>query len=335
MAPVDEPAALLDRMLGGDRRALARLLSLAESEPARFDPIADRVAAAALARAGKTLRVGITGPGGAGKSSLIDAWIKVARARQETVAVLATDPSSERSGGALLGDRVRLAQDAPDDGVYFRSVATRGAAGGLAHTGFDQADLLDAFGFDWLLVEAVGAGQGEIEVSFACDVTVVVFAPGGGDAVQAMKAGLMEVADIFVVNKADRDGAHALMADIRFSVHLQYTSGSPVDVDWETPVLAAQAVNDVGVAELLEAVVRHRAALGEAGALDARRRDRRRADLGALLVEELTMQVMARAHADPELERTLALVSDGALDPYSAVTRILSSTLARPVVPQK
>src|SRR5262249_52296032 len=134
MSSVDEPAALLDRMLGGDRRALARLLSLAESEPERFDAVADRVAAAPQARAGRTLRVGLTGPGGAGKSSLIDALVRVLRARGETVAILATDPSSERTGGALLGDRVRLAQEAPDEGVFFRSVATRGAAGGLAHT---------------------------------------------------------------------------------------------------------------------------------------------------------------------------------------------------------
>jgi LAO/AO transport system kinase len=157
---------------------------------------------------------------------------------------------------------------------------------------------------------------------------VVALVPESGDSIQAMKAGLMEVADIFVVNKADRDGAHALMAEIRFSVHLHYTGGAgPRDVDWETPVLAAQAANDVGIAPLMDAIKRHRAVLTEAGALDKRRQARRRAELEALLVEELTAQVMARVHADPELARA---VSEGALDPSSAVSRILSTTLKRP-----
>ena len=305
MSPADEPAALLDRMLRGDRRALARLLSLAESEPARFDPIADRVSAAALApvalsRAGRTLRVGITGPGGAGKSSLIDAWIKVARARGETVAVLATDPSSERSGGALLGDRVRLAQEAPDDGVYFRSVATRGAAGGLAHTGFDQADLLEAFGFDWLLVEAVGAGQGEIEVSFACDVTVVVFAPGGGDAVQAMKAGLMEVGDLFCVNKADLPGAEAAAATLRSVVELAPARGATPPA----PVVLVSATTGSGVAELPTRVRELRQAKIASGEAERRRRARLERRVRHLLQREFERRLrddatLARLRAEP------------------------------------
>ena len=172
---------------------------------------------------------------------------------------------------------------------------------------------MDAFGFPWIILETVGVGQTELDVIRQADTTVVALVPESGDSIQAMKAGLMEVADIFVVNKADRDGAHALMADIRFSVHLQYTSGAgPKDVDWEAPVLAAQAANDVGVdGAARRPIVRHRRALGEAGALDARRRARRRAELEALLVEELTPQVMARVHADPDLARTLAVVSDG------------------------
>jgi LAO/AO transport system kinase len=270
MSPADEPAALLDRMLGGDRRALARLLSLAESEPVRFDAIADRVAAAAAGRAGRMLRVGLTGPGGAGKSSLVDALIRVVRARGETVAVLATDPTSERTGGALLGDRVRLAQDAPDAGVYFRSVATRGAAGGLAHTGFDQADLLEAFGFDWLLLEAVGAGQGEIEVSFACDVTVVVFAPGGGDAVQAMKAGLMEVGDLFCVNKSDLPGADAAAATLRSVLEIA-GARAPADV---APVALVSATTGRGVDELPEQVRALHVRRVDSGEAERRRRAR-------------------------------------------------------------
>jgi LAO/AO transport system kinase len=282
-------------------------------------------------RTGRAYVLGVTGPPGAGKSTLVDRLTARLRTGGSSVGVIAVDPSSPFTGGAVLGDRIRMQAHTLDPGVFIRSMATRGSLGGLARATGDVIKLMDAFGFPWIILETVGVGQTELDVIRQADTTVVALVPESGDSIQAMKAGLMEVADIFVVNKADRDGAHALMADIRFSVHLQYTSGAgPKDVDWETPVLATQAANDVGVAELLEAIVRHRAALGEAGALDARRRARRRAELEALLVEELTTQVMARVHADPDLARTLAVVSDGALDPYSAVTRILSSTLARP-----
>jgi LAO/AO transport system kinase len=247
------------------------------------------------------------------------------------VGIIAVDPSSPFSGGAVLGDRIRMQAHTLDPDVFIRSMATRGSLGGLARATGDVIKLMDAFGCPWIIVETVGVGQTELDIIRQVDTTVVALVPESGDSIQAMKAGLMEVADIFVVNKADRDGAHGLMADIRFSVHLQHSSGTgPKDVEWEPPVLAAQAANDVGVVELLDAVERHRAALVAAGALDARRRARRRAELEALLVEEFSAQVMARAQADPELAKTLTAVSDGALDPYSAVTQILSATLARP-----
>ena len=323
---------LVGRMLGGDRLSLARLITRVEN---RLPDVPD-IMRALHPRTGRAYVLGVTGPPGAGKSTLVDRLTARLRTGGSSVGVIAVDPSSPFTGGAVLGDRIRMQAHTLDPGVFIRSMATRGSLGGLARATGDVIKLMDAFGFPWIILETVGVGQTELDVIRQADTTVVALVPESGDSIQAMKAGLMEVADIFVVNKADRDGAHALMADIRFSVHLQYTSGAgPKDVDWETPVLATQAANDVGVAELLEAIVRHRAALGEAGALDARRRARRRAELEALLVEELTAQVMARVHADPDLARTLAVVSDGALDPYSAVTRILSSTLARPVVPQK
>jgi LAO/AO transport system kinase len=316
---------LVGRMLGGDRLALARLITRVEN---RLGDVPD-IMRAVHPRTGRAYVLGVTGPPGAGKSTLVDRLTARLRAGGSSVGVIAVDPSSPFTGGAVLGDRIRMQAHTLDPDVFIRSMATRGSLGGLARATGDVIKLMDAFGFPWIILETVGVGQTELDVVRQADTTVVALVPESGDSIQAMKAGLMEVADIFVVNKADRDGAHALMADIRFSVHLQYTSGGPVDVDWETPVLAAQAANDVGVAEILEAVVRHRAVLGAAGALDARRRARRRAELEALLVEELTAQVMARVHADPDLARTLALVSDGALDPHSAVTRILSSTLVR------
>ena len=224
-------------------------------------------------------------------------------------------------------------------------MATRGSLGGLARATGDVIKLMDAFGFPWIILETVGVGQTELDVIRQADTTVVALVPESGDSIQAMKAGLMEVADIFVVNKADRDGAHALMADIRFSVHLQYTSGAgPKDVDWETPVLAAQAANDVGVDELLEAIVRHRAALGEAGALDARRRARRRAELEALLVEELTAQVMAArarrsgsgAHARPRVRRGARSVLGRRADPVVDARAALTSVrAARSISPNR
>jgi LAO/AO transport system kinase len=247
------------------------------------------------------------------------------------VGIIAVDPSSPFTGGAVLGDRIRMQTHTLDPDVFIRSMATRGSLGGLARATGDVITLMDAFGFGWVIIETVGVGQTELDIVRRADTTVVALVPESGDAIQAMKAGLMEVADIFVVNKADRDGAHALMAELRFSAHLHYTSrAGPGDVDWEVPVLAAQAVNDVGIAELLEAIRRHRAALERAGALEGRRRARRRAALEALLVEEFTSQVMARVQADADLARTLTAVSEGTLDPYSAARQILATTLRRP-----
>jgi LAO/AO transport system kinase len=218
-----------------------------------------------------------------------------------------------------------------DPDVFIRSMATRGSLGGLARATGDVIKLMDAFGFPWIIIETVGVGQTELDIIRQADTTVVTLVPESGDSIQAMKAGLMEVADIFVVNKADRDGAHALMAELRFSVHLHYTSGGGTkDVDWEVPVLAAQAANDVGIDALLEQVRKHRSALEQAGALEKRRQARRRAELEALLVEEFSAQITARVQSDPALARTLEAVTAGTLDSYSAVAQILAQTLKRP-----
>jgi len=300
-------------MLGGDRLALARLITRVEN---RQTGLAELMRAV-QPHLGRAHVVGVTGPPGAGKSTLVDRLTSRLRAEGERVAIIAVDPSSPFTGGAVLGDRIRMQTHTLDENVFIRSMATRGSLGGLAAATGDVIKLMDAAGFPWILIETVGVGQTELDIIKQADTTVVILVPESGDSVQAMKAGLMEVADIFVVNKADREGAHSLMAELRFSVHLHYASSvSPKDIDWEIPILAAQATNDVGVAELL----------GE----EKRRRARRRADLRMLLTDEFAGRVMAMVEGDAELGSTLEAVSDGKLDAYSGMERILARLLRQP-----
>jgi LAO/AO transport system kinase len=318
---------LVDRMLAGDRLALARLITRVEN---RMPGVAE-IMRAVQPHLGRAHVLGITGPPGAGKSTLVDRLTTRLRAEGERVAIIAVDPSSPFTGGAVLGDRIRMQAHTLDPYVFIRSMATRGSLGGLAAATGDVIKLMEAAGFPWILIETVGVGQTELDIIKQADTTVVTLVPESGDSVQAMKAGLMEVADIFVVNKADRDGAHALMAELRFSVHLHYSSSvSPKDIDWEIPVLAAQATNDVGLAELLAEVKRHRGVLEQTGALEKRRRARRRADLRTLLIEEFAGRVMTSVEADPELVATMDAVAEGKLDAYTGVERILARLLRQP-----
>jgi LAO/AO transport system kinase len=314
-------------MLAGDRLALARLITRVEN---RMPGVAE-IMRGVQPHLGRAHVLGITGPPGAGKSTLVDRLTARLRAAGERVGIIAVDPSSPFTGGAVLGDRIRMQAHTLDPDVFIRSMATRGSLGGLAAATGDVIKLMDAAGFPWILIETVGVGQTELDIIKQADTTVVILVPESGDSVQAMKAGLMEVADIFVVNKADRDGAHALMAELRFSVHLHYSSSvSPKDIDWEIPVLAAQATNDVGVGELLAEIKRHRSVLDQTGALEKRRRARRRADLRTLLVEEFAGRVTTSVEADPELVATMDVVAEGKLDTYTGVERILARLLRRP-----
>jgi LAO/AO transport system kinase len=322
-----DPMRLVERMLEGDRLALARLITRVENRSADVGAIMRAI----HGRLGRAYVLGITGPPGAGKSTLVDRLTSRLRAEGLPVGIIAVDPSSPFTGGAVLGDRIRMQTHTLDPEVFIRSMATRGSLGGLARATGDVIKLMDAFGFPVVLIETVGVGQTELDIVKLADTTVVALVPESGDGIQTMKAGLMEVADIFVVNKADREGAHALMADLRFTVHLHYSSSaSAKDIDWEIPVLATQAATDVGTVELLADVKRHRAMLESTGALEKRRQARRRDELRALLVDEFVAQVMARVQADADLSRVLEAVADGALDPYSGVAEILAWTLRRP-----
>ena len=306
-------------MFQGDRLALARLITHVENRTAAVPSIMKAVSP--RARGGYV--VGVTGPPGAGKSTVVDRLTAHLRAESKTVGIVAVDPSSPFTGGAVLGDRIRMQVHALDSGVFIRSMATRGSLGGLARSTGEVIKLLTAFGHDWVLVETVGVGQTELDIMKLADTTVVVLVPESGDAIQTMKAGLLEAADVFVVNKADRAGAPALMAELKFAAHLHYASSTtPKDIDWEIPVLSSQAQADAGIAGLLAEIRRHRAALESGGALETRRSRRRRAEVEALLVEEFRARV-TRGLAAGSLRATFDEVAAGALDPYSAVEALL------------
>ena len=316
--PRRDPASLVERMLAGDRLALARLITHVENRSAAVPAIMTAV----HGRAGGAYVVGVTGPPGAGKSTVVDRLTAALRAEGAPVGIVAVDPSSPFTGGAVLGDRIRMQGHALDPGVFIRSMATRGSMGGLARATGEIVKLLGAAGYAWVLIETVGVGQTELDIMKLADTTVVVLVPESGDAIQTMKAGLMEAADVFAVNKADRTGAPALMAELRFAAHLHHASGtSPKDVDWEIPVLSLEAQNNVGVPELLAEVRRHRAALEAAGALAARRRARLRAELEMLLVEEFRGR-LARALEGGAVRAALDRVVAGEQDPYAAAAEI-------------
>jgi len=321
-------AELADAAVAGDRRALAKLLTAVENRTA----IAEAAVRRLYPGAGSAHLVGITGAPGAGKSTLVAALIAEARLAGRTVAVVAVDPSSPITGGALLGDRVRMQAHATDDGVFIRSMASRGHAGGLAATSTSAATVLDAAGFDLVLLETVGTGQSEVEVAAAADTTVVLEAPDMGDEVQAIKAGLLEVADIVVVNKGDRPGAQRTAAQLRAMLTVIQAPRRAVGLQGEgdghplpkrPEVLITTASTGEGVRMLLAALDRHRAA-GRDGLADAARLARAEAQVWAIVSERLRDRFHGGA-ARPATESTLRAVAEHRLDPYTAADRLLAS----------
>ncbi len=304
---------LVAQVLAGSHQAAARLISLVED--------GEREGLAALRtlypRTGKAYAVGITGPPGAGKSTLVDALTNRIRAEGGTVGIIAIDPTSPFTGGALLGDRVRMQDHATDPGVFVRSMATRGHLGGLAPATSDVIHILDALGCAFILIETVGAGQGEVEVVSAADTVMVVTVPGLGDAVQMLKAGIMEIGDVFVVNKADRPEADRAVTEINMMLDLAPERG------WRPPVLKTTAIRGEGVEEVLAAIRSHRAHLETAGLLAERRRERRRGEVLRALEAQIKEEVLARARAEGTLKTVVERVAEGRLDPHSAAKRLL------------
>jgi LAO/AO transport system kinase len=264
--------------------------------------------------------VGITGPPGAGKSTITDALTTQARQQGQTVGIIAVDPTSPFSGGALLGDRIRMQQHYLDAGVFIRSMATRGSHGGLPQAAQGVRKLLEAFGKDLILIETVGVGQTELDIVEAADTTAVILVPDSGDTIQAMKAGIMEIADVFVINKADRDGADRMVRELRMLVHMH-----PRYEWWETPVLATQAHKNMGIAELYATIEQHRQSLTTTGQLLVRRRQRRRKELLALLQHRLMAMLVARLEQHEVLHKLNEQVQEGQIDPYTAAEQILGS----------
>ena len=271
-------------VLAGDSLSVARAISLVEDRAPEGADLLREIASAA----GRAHRLGVTGPPGAGKSTLVNALAKEILDRGQSLGVLAVDPTSPFTGGALLGDRVRMQGAAGDPRVFIRSMASRGGRGGLAAAAQDAGDVLDAAGKDWVVMETVGVGQTEVEVAGAADTVIVVLHPESGDGVQAMKAGLMEVADIFVVNKADREGADRLVRDVLDVLELR----RPGDDGWRPPVLAAVASTGKGVPEVFGAIGRHRDHARASGSFERRRRARARERIRGLVEEALRERVL-------------------------------------------
>ena len=311
-----DPNKLIEAMLQGDRVALARLITHIENRRGRTAEVMSQV----FAHCGKAVTIGITGPPGAGKSTITSSVIEHLRGRGKSVGVVAIDPSSPFSGGSVLGDRIRMQKHFLDPEVFIRSLSTRGSHGGLARSGRDVARLFDAFGKDFVIIETVGVGQTELDIMEVADTVVVVLVPEAGDTIQVMKAGLLEIADIFVVNKADREGATRMRTELEMMLHLK---AREADDDWEVPVLMTQASKGVGTEELLDACVSHSEYLA-AGHIKTDAGDRMRGEVIEICQEEIVRR-LRRSLGDGDFAELLGAAAgkEGEGDPYQAALSIL------------
>jgi LAO/AO transport system kinase len=314
-------ATLVEQARQGRPRAVARLISLVEGASPRLR----EVMAALAPLTGGAYVVGLTGSPGVGKSTSTSALVTAYRKRGKRVGVLAVDPSSPFSGGALLGDRVRMSEHASDPGVYIRSMATRGHLGGLAWAAPQAIRVLDAAGCELILVETVGVGQSEVEIAAQADTSVVLLAPGMGDGIQAAKAGILEIGDVYVVNKADRDGADATARELTHMLGLGEARGPG---DWRPPVVKTVAARGEGIEEVVEALEKHHAWLAEHGVLAERRRRRAAQEIENIAVTALRERI-GDLRGDRRLDALAELIVAGELDPYAAADRLVAGLTSR------
>jgi LAO/AO transport system kinase len=305
--------ALVEGVRSGDRRALARAITLVENA----DPMAYDVVRDLYSETGNAYAVGVTGPPGVGKSSLISALVRHVRGEERSVGVVSVDPSSPFTKGALLGDRIRLTDHFLDPGVFIRSMGTRGHLGGLAEATLQALLLLDASGKDVAFLETVGAGQSEVEVIAIADTVLLVLMPGSGDSIQALKAGIMEIPDIIAINKADHPQAKTMLNEVRSILALDHESA------WRPPIVLTEAIRDEGVAKLWAKIEEHRAFLEAEGELEARRRRNLAGEVFALASARAKLHLERAVEDDPELLRLLDEVARRELDPMTAVREIL------------
>jgi len=310
-----DPQTLIAAARTGDARALARLVSLAENESAELR----RLAKVIVPLTGRAHILGLTGAPGVGKSTVTGGLVRHYRNEGLRVGVLAVDPSSPFSGGALLGDRVRMQEHATDDEVFIRSMASRGHLGGLSVATPQALRILDAAGFDVVLIETVGVGQAEVEIASLADSALVVVAPGLGDSIQAAKAGILEIADVFVVNKSDRPGAQEVVRDLRTMLAMANYEAS----DWKPPIVSTTAATGDGIGDLAAAIGKHRRWLADSGLLAERRRARAREEISAIALAELRGRIGALP-GESRLDELAESVNSGELDPYSAADELIS-----------
>ncbi|UCD16810.1 MAG: methylmalonyl Co-A mutase-associated GTPase MeaB [Candidatus Zixiibacteriota bacterium] len=300
---------VLDKLFKGELAALARIISYIENRDEGYRRLLSRL----YPRSGKALKIGFTGPPGAGKSSLVNCVAKKLLADGKQVGIIAVDPTSPFTGGALLGDRVRMS-DLPTDGsVYVRSMATRGSRGGLAAATGNVTVALDAFGFDYILIETVGVGQVELDIIDTCDTVVVILVPESGDAIQALKAGLMEIADIFAINKADRPGAKNIIAALQNMLEIKREQS-----EWKWPVIPTEAINNKNIDELLAGILAHVECTRKSGRFERHRREQIRKKIFNILESQLNALLHDRLVDVSDLEKIVSDIYSGKSDPYTA-----------------
>lgn len=314
MPPAAKDERLTERVLEGDRRALARAISLVEDD----DPKGWSLVRELYPHTGKARMIGLTGAPGAGKSTLVGALTKLERERGNTVGVLSIDPSSPFTHGALLGDRIRLTEHFLDPGVFIRSMANRGALGGLSEAALQAALLMDASGRDLVLLETVGVGQAEVDIIDHADTVVLVLMPGSGDSIQALKAGVMEIPDVIVVNKADHPMTETMVREVRSVLALGPREG------WMPPIVKTQAVHGIGIDELVEKLDEHHAFIESEGTLAERRRRNLRSEVLSIATGRMRRELEVAIEADPAFGDLLDQVVSRKLDPASAATEILA-----------